>query len=91
MRHRPRNEVFRGTVYAEHEACIEGRRVKLWKVKRGPDRLQATTAARSDGRWRIPFADAGGRYYATVKQRYVTSEGSELDCLEARSETIRVD
>lgn len=90
IRHRPRKEVFRGTIDAEHRACVEGRLVKLWKVRRGPDRLQAKTTSDSDGRWRIPLEDAGGRYYAVAEQLSVNDAGSSYDCRKARSETIRV-
>lgn len=60
---------FFGKVSSGRAACERRRRVTLFKVRRGPDRVVGRDTTNSAGRWRISRPNARGRFYARVSPK----------------------
>ena len=80
--------LFKGVVKSDAK-CIRGRRVILFKVKKGADRLKGRDSTDQRGRWVVDKKRARGRYYARVVQKSGMQMDTAYVCRAARSETIR--
>jgi hypothetical protein len=84
---------FHGKVKAHNAACVEQRRVKLFKEKRsGGRRLLGFDQTDNDGKWFVEVDPlASGAYFAIAKRREEGTAGTTFVCLRARSRTLIVD
>ena len=83
---------FHGKVRADDDRCVAGRKVRLFKVKPGEDKLLGKDRADGKGYWEVLKAPKSGVYYA--KTREITAggeESSEVLCLKAKSNKVAVD
>ncbi len=55
-----------GKVKSSNASCVEGRKVKVYRVKPGPDDKIGDDLADSDGDWSIGNPGGGGKIYAKV-------------------------
>jgi hypothetical protein len=55
---------FNGKVQSSKAACTKDRKVKLYRVKAGPDKLLGTDRTDDKGKWLIPAKLKSGDYYA---------------------------
>lgn len=57
---------FHGKVKSSKGACAQGRKVKLYRERSGPDRLLGTDTTTAKGKWSIPIGKKlpSGTYYA---------------------------
>ena len=63
------NGDFNGKVSSPSNSCVNGRVVKLMRVRNGPDEYVAQDTAGSNGEWNTGNTGANsGRYYAKVKR-----------------------
>lgn len=62
---------FHGTLGSSKAACKAGRTVRLYKVKRGPDKLLKTGTSNAKGKWSTPIGKSipGGSYYVKAVAR----------------------
>lgn len=80
---------FHGKVKSGSDSCLDNRKVRLFKVKRGPDKVIGKTRTNSAGKWLIEKGPRSGVYYAKVNQYANESQG--LVCLSAKSKQVVVD
>lgn len=57
-----------GKVKSTKESCVEGRKVKVYRVKPGADDKIGNDSAGSDGAWSIGNPGGGGKIYAKVSK-----------------------
>ena len=81
---------FRGRISSNVASCKIGRTVRLYKVKKGPDRLLGKTKSNRRGKWSIARAKRRGRYYAKVAGRQAGTYGHNHRCAAATSATLRI-
>ncbi|MGH2808034.1 MAG: hypothetical protein ACRDKT_12255 [Actinomycetota bacterium] len=82
---------FRGRIDSDFERCDRNRAINIKKVRRGRDRTVASARTDRRGRFQAFERRARGRYYAIARAKTITRrDGSQVDCLRARSRTIRV-
>lgn len=84
-----RSGAFRGSVLAATRPCRNGRRVNVYKRRRGPDRFIGATISRR-GRFSVPAPRRRGRYYAVVTRKVYGSYGHRHTCLRGVSNTVRI-
>jgi hypothetical protein len=83
---------FHGKVKASSDVCVAGRKVRLFKVRKGEDKLLGKDRANGKGRWVIPKDPKSGVYYAKVKEIEAGGEESPLVlCLKAKSNKVAID
>ncbi len=84
---------FHGKVKSHNAACVEQRRVKLFKQKRnGGKKLLGFDQTDNDGKWFVEVDPlSSGVYYAVAKRREEGTAGTIYVCLRAKSRTISVD
>jgi hypothetical protein len=83
---------FHGRVLSPNGACERGRKVKLFRVRSGPDKLLGSTHTHKGGTWRIPTDLHGSAaYYAKVARRSEGTAGTIYVCRGDRSGTVTVD
>ncbi len=58
----------RGKVKSTKASCVEGRKVKVYRVKPGADDKIGDDNADSDGAWSIGNPGGGGKIYAKVSR-----------------------
>ena len=80
---------FFGYVYSGRPACEGGRTVRLFRVRRGADRLIATDTTSSGGRWAIGRPNARGRFYVRVSRRVRSAYGHSHSCQGDVSRVVR--
>jgi hypothetical protein len=87
---RPPN--FHGHVRSDNDACESKRRVKLFRERRGPDKLLGRDRSNDAGRW-VEEVDPlkSGAYYARVVRREEGTAGTIFVCKGDRSETVVID
>lgn len=78
-----------GKVKSDSPDCIANRKVRLFKVKRGDDKVLGKTRTGSDGKWEILQEEKPGVYYAKVNQ--YADEATGLFCLPAKSKQVAID
>lgn len=88
---------FHGRVKSDSDACVEGRKVKLYRKKRsGGNKLLGSDRANSRGKWAVTEAEHGfilksGAYFARTPRVIVDDMGLPTICTRARSQTEVVD
>ena len=88
-----RVRAFRGLVTSDYDLCSAERSIKVYKRRDGGRRLVGTTETGDDGSWRLALAKAvRGRFYAVAPEttRPTGSPSTDMNCLRARSGTVRV-
>lgn len=81
---------FHGKVNSDGpEFCLSHRKVKMYKQRRGPDRLLGKDRTNDRGRWRVRFEPPSGAYYARVKKLSSASIG--ITCRRDKSNVIVID
>jgi hypothetical protein len=87
---RYRSGAFRGRISSNQNFCLANRNVKLYKIRRGPDRFLKSTRSSSTGRWRITRRRRPGRYYVVVASKSSGTYGHLHRCGIAQSRTVRL-
>ncbi len=83
---------FHGKVRADDDRCVAGRKVRLFRVKPGDDKLLGKDLADGKGYWEVPKAPKSGVYYAKTKEIMAGGEeSSTVLCLKAKSNKVFVD
>jgi hypothetical protein len=84
---------FHGKVKSHNAACVEQRRVKLFKERRsGGRKLLGFDQTDGDGKWFVEVDPLkSGAYFAVAKRREEGTAGTIFVCLRARSKTVVVD
>jgi hypothetical protein len=83
-------DTFAGKVSSTDNGCVQGRTVKVFKVRAGADHLVGSKTTGATGRYSISRAGAHGKYYAKVASRVIGPYGSTHVCKADRSPTIEV-
>jgi len=62
---------FHGKLASPKGGCIKDRKVKLFRVRSGPDKLLGTDRSEDNGKWSIPIGKrlTSGGYYAKAVAR----------------------
>jgi hypothetical protein len=81
---------FAGKVSSTDTGCVQGRTVRVYKVRAGADHLVATETTSATGRYSISRATARGKFYAKVTRGVSGTYGSTEVCESDRSPTIEV-
>jgi hypothetical protein len=76
---------FEGKVRSSDAACVQGRKVLVKRVKKGPDRVVGQDITNDSGAYRVPAQNPSGRFYAIATRK----AGGGGDCLKARSKKVR--
>jgi hypothetical protein len=83
---------FSGKVKSPKSACRQGRKVRLFIVRQGPDLHAGADTTNAQGNWSInPQGFAGismSKFYARVKKRSEGTAGTIFVCKPDRSPTI---
>jgi hypothetical protein len=76
---------FHGKLASPRADCVKGRKVKLYRVRKGPDKLLGTDQSEDNGAWSIPIGQrlTSGGYYAKAVARG--------DCRAGKSKVNNVD
>ena len=83
---------FHGHVRSQRNACERDRKVKLYKQRRGPDRLLGKDQTNHRGRWVIAVEPLkSGAYYAKVRRREEGTAGTIYVCRHDTSRTVVID
>ncbi len=84
---------FHGKVKAHNAACVEQRRVKLFKERRnGGRKLLGFDQTDNDGKWLVEVDPLkSGAYFAVAKRREEGTAGTIYVCLRKKSRTVAVD
>ena len=83
---------FHGKVRAGDDRCVAGRKVRLFRVKPGDDKLLGKDLADGKGYWEVPKAPKSGAYYAKTREIQAGGEeSSTVLCLKAKSDKVAVD
>jgi hypothetical protein len=87
---RPPN--FHGHVRSKRNACERDRKVKLYKQRKGPDKLLGKDETNHRGRWVVEVAPLkSGAYYAKVNRREEGTAGTIYVCRHDTSRTVVID
>lgn len=78
-----------GKVKSDSPSCIANRKVRLFKVKSGGDKVLGKTRTDAAGKWTIEKTTKSGVYYAKVNQ--FADESTGLVCLPAKSKKVAID
>lgn len=100
MRYKARVDKMVGRVSSTRNACVPERRVKVYKITR-KGRVQIGSATtNAEGRWRLPLADANGRYGSRAVLKTITLDSGSnaygdlwkhvLECKSGRSAPLKV-
>lgn len=86
---------FVGRVSSSDHACVEGRKVTLFRViENGPDQALGHDVTGSNGRWSLEVPGFAGislsHFYAKVKRRSEGTAGTIYVCQGDRSRTIKL-
>jgi hypothetical protein len=84
---------FHGRVKSPNQACVQQRRVKLFKRKPNCDRrLLGKTRTNAAGKWEVIVDPlSSGAYWAVVTRRSEGAAGTIFVCLRDKSKTVVVD
>jgi len=80
---------FHGKVKSDSADCIANRKVRLFKVKPGEDKLLGKDRTDVEGRWEILRTPKSGIYYAKVNQ--FAQQSPQLVCLPDKSKKVSID
>ena len=75
---------FHGKVKSGGSSCVDGRTVRLFRKKSGPDQLLGSDRSNAKGKWSIPIGKlrSGASYYAKA-----TAKGS---CRAGKSKVLNI-
>jgi len=79
---------FHGKVKSDSDACVSNRKIRLFKVKKGDDKVIGKTRTDSMGKWQIIKTEKPGAYYAKANK---SSPSSGVTCKSAVSKTVAID
>ncbi|MGN6557936.1 MAG: hypothetical protein ACTHLH_07970 [Solirubrobacterales bacterium] len=87
--------LFAGRVTASNHACVEQRKVVLYRViENGPDQALGHDITGGNGRWSVEVSGFAGislsHFYAKVKRRSEGAAGTIYVCQGDRSRTIEL-
>lgn len=86
-----RKTAFKGTVASDHQQCSDQRRVELRRRYGNGSRIVARTFTSAQGRWKVYWPRAEGRYFALARSAQVIDpSGATIFCRRDASVTIRV-
>lgn len=98
--YRPRTDKMVGRVASTRNACVPERRVKVYKITRKGRVPVGSATTNDEGRWRLPLADAQGRYGARAVRKTITLDSGSnaygdlwkhvLECKSGRSAPLKV-
>jgi hypothetical protein len=83
---------FHGQVKSENPGCEDQRKVRMFKKKRGADKLLGRDKTNHRGHWKIVVDPLRtGAYYAKVIRREEGAAGTTFVCRADESETVVAD
>ena len=83
--------LYHGRVKSNFAECEDGRKVILYKVKPGDDKIVGKDHANDRGKWRIHAPSnlaPGDRFYAKVRNFDAGGTGTGLGCAHDKSPTV---
>ena len=82
---------IRGKARSSETECQPGRKVRLYRRRRGPDKKVGSHTTNQFGRWGVYVDDRHGTYYARVAASQTTDAqtGDQLNCLADQSKDVR--
>ena len=80
---------FHGKVKSTGSSCIANRKVRLFREKKGEDKVLGKTRTGTDGKWQILVEPKSGAFYAKVNQ--FADEATGLVCNAAKSKIVVID
>jgi hypothetical protein len=82
---------FHGKLRSPYTYCTQNRKVRVYRVKNGPDKLLASGISESDGTWEARIGDrlTSGAYYSSVTAKHSAEIG--VNCRAAKSKLVTVD
>ena len=80
---------FHGKVKSDSDMCVANRKVRMFKEKKGEDKLLGKDRTDVDGYWEVLQEPGSGVYYAKVNQ--YANESTGLVCLPAKSKKVVID
>ena len=99
MRYKARKDKMVGRVASVREACVPKRRVRVYKITRRGKVAIGSAVTNAEGRWRVPLANARGKYGARAVSRTITLDSGSngygdlwkhlLECKSGKT-TVRV-
>lgn len=78
---------FKGSVSSKKDACLDDRKVTLYKKR--TDKKVDFTRTDGDGDWSMRVNNAEGKYYAEVSRRVEESYEHVHECQGAESDTAK--
>ena len=77
---------IRGKVKSKKQACVENRRVKLYRKRQaGGKKLLGKADSKQNGNWKVEFNLTAGTYVAVVKKRREGTAGTIFVCRPAKA------
>jgi hypothetical protein len=80
---------FHGKVKSDSDLCVANRKVRLFKEKKGEDKVLGKDRTDSGGYWEVLKDPKSGVYYAKVNQ--YANESTGLVCLPDKSKKVVID
>jgi len=80
---------FHGKVKSDSPSCIAGRKVRMFRAKKGEDKVLGKTRTDAQGKWQVLHEPKSGVYYAKVNE--FAQEESQLVCLPDKSKKLVID
>lgn len=80
---------FHGKVKSDSPECIVNRKVRVFRVREGDDKLLGKDRTDMDGKWEVLVNLKGGAYYAKVNE--YARETPQLLCLSDRTKRVLAD
>ena len=82
--------LYHGKVQSDFDECAQHRRVTLYRVRPGDDKVLGKDRTNSQRRWRVNPGNVapGQKFYAKVRNVEVSSVGTGLSCVKDRSRTV---
>ena len=80
---------FHGKVRSKADVCVSDRKVRLFKVRKGDDKVLGKTRTNMKGKWKIRKTEKPGVYYAKVNKGGSAAIG--VTCKAAKSDTVVID
>lgn len=80
---------FHGKVKSDNVECVGNRKVRVFRVRNGEDKLLGKDRTDVSGNWEVLVSLKGGAYYAKVN-RY-ERESPQLFCLPDRTKRVLAD
>jgi hypothetical protein len=83
---------LKGEVRSPKPACVPDRKVKVFRVKDGPDFFIAADKTNAAGKWQVSLGESppGGSYYGKAVRRNIGPSGHRHICRAATSNQVAV-